>query len=294
MRPVLLLGKNGQLGFELHRQLTSHYPLTVLGSAELDLADEQAIRNTVRNIQPGLIINTAAYTAVDRAETEPSLAFAINATAPAILAEEAGRLDGALVHYSTDYVFDGDSSTPYRETDPVNPQNIYGLSKQAGEQAVMDSGVPALVFRTSWVYGPRGHNFLLTMLRLLTEREELRVVDDQLGAPTSVLALAQATQSILRQAQEQKWPEWMGQYRGIYHMTCSGQTSWFGFASAIAQHLQSQGRKVAHLVPIPSEEYPTPARRPYWSVLDNTKLLETFGVSLAGWREALGEVFALQ
>lgn len=251
--------------------------VTAFDSTELDFRVPEAIRVTVRRIAPGLIVNAAAYTAVDQAEREPQLAFAINATAPGILAEEAGRLGALLVHYSTDYVFDGTKSAPYAEEDPPNPLNVYGRSKLAGERAVVAAGCRHLILRTSWVYGARGKNFLLTMLRLAKERPELRIVHDQMGAPTWCQALAQATAAVLPRALDDDSVD------GLYHATNGGETSWLGFATEI---LRLAGSAIP-VRPIAASDYPTPSARPANSLLDNAKLRRAFGVALPDWRISL-------
>lgn len=280
---ILLTGVQGQVGWELRRALAPLGRVTAVDSQEMDLADPDAVRAKVRALSPRLIVNPAAYTAVDRAESEPERARAINAIAPGVLAEEAKRCGAVLVHYSTDYVFDGVKPGPYTEEDPANPLNVYGASKFAGESAIRAVGGRHLILRTSWVYGTRGHNFLLTMQRLMRERSELRIVDDQIGAPTWSRQIAEATALILAQclspARGADRPEpW-----GTYHLSCGGETSWYGFAQAIAE----LGGLGTRLLPIPSSDYPTPARRPLNSRLDNAKLARTFGIRLPHWREAL-------
>lgn len=292
MTRVLLLGKNGQLGYALHEKLNPTFEVVALGSTELDLGRPDDIRDCVQSLKPRIIINAAAYTAVDQAESEPDLAAAINTRAPAILAEEIGKLGGALLHYSTDYVFDGMASRAYREDDICHPGNVYGRTKHEGEQAIQTSGVPHLIFRTSWVYGARGKNFLLTMQRLLRERDQVRVVDDQIGSPTWVGSLADATRQILSSVANAR--DVFDRHSGLYHMTCGGQTSWYGFACAIAEHMRAPGKKLAEIIPIPTAEYPLPASRPASSVLDNSLLLRTFGVQLPDWREALDSLMQMQ
>ena len=287
-RTILLLGKNGQVGWELQKALAPLGKLVALDIEDLDLTQPDAIRETVRNIRPHLIVNAAAYTAVDQAEQEPQLAMALNGEAPAVLAEEAQRSGAALVHYSTDYVYDGEKSEPYTEEDATNPLGVYGKSKLAGDQAIQAAGIPYLIFRTSWVYGSRGKNFLLTMQRLAREKDEMRMIDDQTGAPTWCRLLARSTANILEQTLSESSPEDMKRLRqasGIYHMTCGGQTSWYGFAKAIVEHTPITD--AARLVPIPTSEYPTPARRPMNSVLSNQKLRDSFGIIPQDWESAL-------
>lgn len=245
-------------------------------SAELDLRDPARVREVVRSLNPRLIINAGAYTSVDLAESNEPICHAINAVAPGILAEEARRIGAGMVHFSTDYVFDGDRNRPYLETDRPNPLNVYGRSKLAGEDAVREVGGVWLVLRTGWVYATRGKNFLLTMARMAKERESLAVVDDQLGSPTWARAIAAATGQILTRPFETT--------PGIYHLTAGGATTWHGFAKAIFEHL---GTNTPKLSAISTDDYPLPAARPRYSVLDNTKLRETFGVSLQSWEEQL-------
>jgi dTDP-4-dehydrorhamnose reductase len=278
---ILITGKNGQVGTELSGLYHSRGDVVLTGRAECDLANEQSIRDTVQRVKPTVILNAGAYTAVDQAEKEPGLCFAINAHAPRVLAQEAARLDALLIHYSTDYVFNGEKAGPYLENDPISPVNVYGESKAAGEAAIAAAATRYLVLRTSWVYGAHGQNFLRTMLRLGAERPELRVVDDQLGAPTSAAAIASATVRLVEQS---------GAPAGIYHMTAAGSTSWCGFARAIFQAgvLPAQPR----VLPIASSDYPTPARRPANSVLVNDKFAHAFGFRLPTWQQQLNEVLA--
>ena len=281
---ILVLGKNGQVGQELARLYAGEEDVILAGREECDLASQEAIRICVRAARPEVIINAAAYTAVDVAEKERDLCFAVNATAPAVLAEEATRLEALLVHYSTDYVFDGEKQGPYTETDPVCPLNVYGASKAEGEAAIAGHAGVYLTLRTSWVYGASGKNFLRTMLRLGGERPQLNVVDDQVGAPTSSAAIATATVRLVKEyeAVGAQMP------RGTYHMTAAGSTSWFGFARNIFS-LSALGRK-PHIHGIPSSEYPTPAARPKNSLLSNDKFAHAFGFHLPGWHEQLEEV----
>ncbi len=280
---ILLLGKNGQVGWELERTLAPLGKVIAMGRKELDLADFAKIRETVRETKPNLIVNAAAYTAVDRAEEEQELAMAINGTAPGILAEEAKRVNAGLIHYSTDYVFDGTKTTPYTEEDEPNPINVYGKTKLAGERAIKQVGVPHLIFRTSWVYGLRGSNFLMTILRLAQEREELRVVDDQVGAPTWSRMIAEATAQILAQGVTQLHP-FITNNSGIYHLTASGSTSWHGFAKAILELNPGRSKQLAKVIePIATSEYPALARRPGYSVLSNAKQNHIFRIRLPEW-----------
>jgi len=272
---ILLTGATGQVGWELRRTLAPMGEVKFYDRYGLDLAEAPPLAAAVRALQPDLVVNAAAYTAVDKAESERDLAFAVNATAPRVLAEEAKRIGAMLVHYSTDYVFDGEKASPYVEGDPPRPINVYGESKLAGEQAIQASGCRHLILRTSWVYGPRGKNFLLTILRLAKERPELRVVDDQVGAPTSSLAIARATPQLLAKGAQ-----------GLYHMTAGGETSWCGFARAI---LKGAGLATP-VIAIRTEDYPTPARRPRNSRLDCSRLKSDTGVALESWEAQLAEV----
>jgi dTDP-4-dehydrorhamnose reductase len=287
---ILILGKNGQLGLELERAFTGFGTVTAVGRDTVDLSDAGQVREVVRRAEPDLILNAAAYTAVDRAETESDLALAINGRAPRVLAEEAKKRGALLVHYSTDYVFDGKKQGPWTETDAPMPPNIYGASKLAGEQAIEEVGGNYLIFRTSWVYGPHGKNFLMTMLRLGRERDSLSVVDDQIGAPTTTIELARATHAIVTGLLADRFGS-LQECSGIYHMTCAGSTSWFGFAHAIfAKAEKLSGVKSPTLSAISTKDYPTPATRPLNSVLSNAKLHARFGVKLAGWETALNQV----
>ncbi len=306
-RIILLTGKTGQVGSALLRLLPEIGEVVAPDRYELELLDTNNIRRMVREIRPELIVNAAAYTAVDAAETQEADAYAINAGAPAVLAEEAKKIGAAIVHYSTDYVFDGSKGTPYEETDLVAPINIYGKTKLVGEQAIGTSGVPHLIFRLAWVYGTRGRNFLLTILRLATEREELRIVRDQFGAPTWSKEIAEATVKILAQLIRQSSPPsaLLSSVSGIYHLSAAGETTWYDFACAVldeAVHLSPEvswfaeatrrrpliARKV---IPITTAEFPTPALRPAFSVLSNSRLTRTFGVALPDWRTQLRLVF---
>jgi dTDP-4-dehydrorhamnose reductase len=285
---ILLLGKEGQVGGELSSLLQPLGELIVFGKKDLDLTQEDRIREKLRDVQPHVIVNAAAYTAVDKAEEEPDLALAINGTAPAILAEEAKKLGAALVHYSTDYVFDGEKSTPYTEEDSPNPLGVYGRTKLAGDEAIQSAGLPHLIFRTAWVYGLKGKNFLLTMQRLAEERDELKIVDDQIGSPTWSRTIAQTTANVLTQLLSQKSPGDLSRFEqasGLYNLVCGGQTSWFGFAEAILEaSVSSQNTK---LTPIPTSEYTTPAKRPKNSVLSTEKLKSAFGIAPPDWDVAL-------
>lgn len=281
---ILLTGVNGQVGWELQRTLAPLGDVIAADRSRLDLADTASLRRSVAAIAPDLIVNPAAYTAVDKAESEPELAHAINAAAPGELAMAAAERGIPLVHFSTDYVFDGKKSGAYTEADPPNPLGVYGASKLAGEEAVARAGIPHLILRTSWVYGLRGRNFLLTMHRLARERDTLAVVDDQFGAPTWSRLIAEATALVVA-----RWLDRPDQTAssGVYHLTCGGRTSWHGFTAAILAHLAATDGKLARLLAIPSSGYPTPAARPPNSQLDCGKLADTFGVRLPDWEQAL-------
>ncbi|BAZ22592.1 dTDP-6-deoxy-L-mannose-dehydrogenase [Kalymmatonema gypsitolerans NIES-4073] len=282
---VLLTGSTGQVGWELQRTLMTLGEVIPVGrevsslGLRIDLSQPDTIRHVIREVMPHLIINAAAYTAVDQAETEPELAMAVNGTAPGVIAEEAKLVGAGVIHYSTDYVFNGNQATPYTEEDEPDPQNVYGKTKLAGEKAIQAVGVPHFIFRTSWVYGLRGKNFLLTMLRLAREREEIRVVDDQVGAPTWSRMIAESTAQILSQSTKDLI-NFLSSHSGIYNLTASGQTSWYGFAKVIFEYDSKRSEhKLDKLVAIPSEQYPTPAKRPAYSSLDTEKTSSTFGLA---------------
>jgi dTDP-4-dehydrorhamnose reductase len=283
---ILVIGSRGQVGWELQRALCPLGEVMAVDRQQMDLASPQAIRNEMRTVAPQIVVNAAAYTAVDRAESEPGLAMTINGEAPALLAEEARRLGAFLVHYSTDYVFDGLKNEPYSELDPPNPLSAYGRSKLAGEQAIQSAGAPHYIFRTSWVYSARGQNFLRTILRLVREKTELRIVDDQVGAPTWARALAGITARVLQQGVSARGVnlDHFQEKSGLYHVTAAGAVSWFGFADAIVAEARAMvGRKTAALVPVPTSGYPLPARRPANSRLDNAKFSAAFGLTLPRW-----------
>jgi dTDP-4-dehydrorhamnose reductase len=286
---ILISGQHGQVSQALQHSLKGIGELIVLGRDQFDLSQPQSLRATVREIKPDLIINPAAHTAVDQAESEPELALAINGVAPGVLAEEAATLGIPLIHYSTDYVFDGSKNGPWIESDATNPLGVYGSSKLAGEQAIAAVGGQHLILRTSWVYSLVGRNFLLTMQRLLQEREKLTIVADQIGAPTWAGTIAQSTQQLIERWQTGDAGAW-----GVYHLTASGETSWFGFAQAIGQQLIEQGKPCAALEPIPSSAFPTPAARPLNSRLDCSLLQREWGVSQPDWHNALLECLAQQ
>jgi dTDP-4-dehydrorhamnose reductase len=286
MQKILILGKQGQVAWELQRTLASLGHVTVFGSQDLDLANPDQIREKVRSIQPDIIVNAAAYTAVDKAETESDLCISINAIAPGILAELARESQALLVHYSTDYVFDGTKGGAYVETDPTNPLSVYGASKLAGEQAIIQVDCPHLIFRTTWVYGNRGKNFLLTILRLAAEKQELKIVADQIGSPTWSRSISEATAQIIAQCRHD-----LASIKGLYNLSAAGKTSWHGFANQIVDRARSINPEldlaIEQILPIPTTDYPTPAQRPANSVLDNSKILADFGVQLPDWKVSL-------
>jgi dTDP-4-dehydrorhamnose reductase len=290
-RRILVTGAAGQVGFELTRALEPLGEVVPLTRDALDVCDSAAIDRTLELLRPHVVVNAAAYTAVDRAEAERELCFRVNGDAPGRLAAASRRMGALFVHYSTDYVFDGAKRSPYLETDSTSPLNVYGASKLAGEQAVATAGGRFLVLRTSWIFGARGRNFLATIQRRAAAGEPLRIADDQVGAPTSSAELADATRTIVAQALDVK-DDSDGTW-GVYHVTAQGSTTWYGFALRILRNdpgLQQQRGGVSSVTPIPSSEYPTPARRPGYSVLDNMKLLDRFGVQLPHWEQQLDHV----
>lgn len=308
MKPaILLIGSNGQIGRELNRMLPRVGEVTALDRQRLDLTQPQEIRRAIRTFRPEQIVNAAAYTAVDRAESEESTARAVNAEAPAVMAEEAKKSGASLIHFSTDYVFDGLKSSPYDEGDPTNPQNVYGRTKLEGERAIRASGATHLIFRTAWVYAAEGRNFLLTILRLATQHEDLRIVRDQIGAPTLSNEIAAATTKILARISGREGGRLSAaDVSGIYHMTAGGVASWYDFATAILEEAAAAAAAgpwfaaatgglpliARRVIPIPTIEYFTPARRPAYSVLSNARLSRTFSVQLPEWRRQLHSVFA--
>ncbi|MFQ5487349.1 MAG: dTDP-4-dehydrorhamnose reductase [Gammaproteobacteria bacterium] len=286
---ILLIGQDGQVGWQLRRTLAPLGEIAAYDHPHLDLGKPDLVRAIINEVRPTLIVNAAAYTAVDQAEEERGLAMAINADGPALLAEEAKKLGAAMVHYSTDYVFDGTKEQPYTEDDEPQPLNVYGQSKLAGDQAVMAAGIPHLIFRTSWVYGIRGNNFLRTLLKLFAERDEISIVDDQIGAPTWSRVIAEVTAQALGQALAPRTQLSLEEVSGLYNLTASGETTWYGFAQAVADHAANEHLtpKVSKIKPIPSAEYPTPAVRPPYGVLSHQKLQETFGLFIPSWEEQL-------
>ena len=279
---ILLTGKTGQVGGELNNFLKDMGELVSVGREQLDLSKINSIEPTVLDIQPDIIINAAAYTAVDKAEEESDLAMTINGVAPGILAGAAKKVGASLIHYSTDYVFDGRSNTPYREEDPTCPLSIYGESKLVGEKNIAEAGIPYLILRTSWVYSLQEKSFLRTIKKLAAEKDTLRIVDDQIGAPTWARSIALATHIIMEQfLKDRKEPS----LSGIFHLTCQGQSSWHGFAKEIMD--LSGASQNTQLLPIPTSDYPTPAARPLYSLLSNDKLKKAFAFEMPHWRDAL-------
>jgi dTDP-4-dehydrorhamnose reductase len=302
---ILLLGKDGQVGWQLQRSLAPHGRVVACGRAECDMSDLDQLRVLVRELKPKIIVNAAAYTAVDRAESEPLLAARINTEAPAVLAEESVQLGALLIHYSTDYVFDGKKSSPYVESDLTAPQSVYGRTKLAGEEAICATGCRSLVFRTSWVFGARGGNFVKTILRLAREKDSLSVVDDQIGAPTPAALIATVTGLVL--AMERCTPRGLPTGRGvlpeneknrIYHLAGSGFVSWYQFARTIVDFANATPGfdlrlKAENIVPISTSDYPTPAARPANSRLDCSRLESDFGLQMPDWRDYLARMMQL-
>jgi dTDP-4-dehydrorhamnose reductase len=285
MRRILLTGKTGQVGYELERSLQGLGEVIAVDRSRMDLANLDQVRELIRAVKPTLIVNPAAYTAVDKAESEPQLAMRINCHAPAVMAEEAKKLGAAMIHYSTDYVFDGTKPTPYTEDDATSPINVYGTTKLAGEAAIQAAGIPHLILRTSWVYGMRGKNFLLTILRLAKERDTLSMVADQRGSPTWCRTIADTTAHIIAQhtsptMADNHWEE----LSGLYHLTAQGQTTWHGFTEAILRNSSIEKRPVVH--PILASEFPLPAPRPANSVMSSQLLMNKL-CALPTWDDAL-------
>ena len=288
---ILLTGKHGQVGFELQRALAPLGAVHAVDYTECDLADADAISTLVRSVRPDLIVNPAAYTAVDKAESEPQLAHAINAVAPGVFGDEAAKLGAWVVHYSTDYVFDGRRSGAYTEDDLTNPLGVYGRTKRDGELALRESGAPYLIFRTSWVVGAHGRNFLKTLLRLACEREQLNVVADQYGAPTSAALLADVTAQLVRQRQREGGNHFPS---GLYHLAAGGETTWCEYARFVVSEALAAGRSLKlspdRIQAIPASEYPTAAKRPPNSRLDTSKLRRTFDLRLPDWQNGVGHI----
>ena len=284
---ILIIGKIGQVGWELRRTLAPLAHVVSVDFPEIDLTSPDSVLKWTRETRPQIIVNAAAYTAVDKAETETEKCQQINGVAPGILAEEAKKHSAVLVHYSTDYIFDGTKTAPYTEQDAPNPLGAYGRSKLAGDQAVLAVDGHHLIFRLCWVYGARGQNFMLTMMRLAREREKLRVVRDQFGCPTWSRMIAETTALALLRVITAREP---GAFKGVYHLAASGQTNWHGFAESIIQLMPAAGKKCQTIEAIPSSEYPLPAKRPAYSVLSCEKLQRTFGLQLPDWETSLKHV----
>ncbi len=284
---ILIIGRIGQVGYELRRTLAPLGPVTAVDFPDIDLTSGESIRNWVRRTPPSVIVNAAAYTAVDKAETELERSRQINGLAPAVLAEEARKVGALLVHYSTDYVYDGTKNTPYVEDDAPNPLGAYGRSKLAGDLAIRETGCRHLIFRLCWVYGARGQNFMLTIMRLAREREKLRIVRDQVGCPTWSRMIAETTGLALRQVLATGD---LGSFNGLYHLAASGYTSWHGFAQAIVARMPEPEKKCREIEAITTPEYPLPAKRPAYSVLSCEKLKRVFGLELPQWEQSLEQV----
>lgn len=287
---ILLTGTSGQVGSALKSHLRA-YDVVAADRSVLNLEDGDEIAPFIEQVRPQIVINCAAYTAVDKAEIEPALATQINATAPGLIAAASRSVGAALIHFSTDYVFDGEKRKPYLEGDACSPINVYGHTKQLGEQAIAAAGGNFLIVRTSWLYSASGNNFLRTMLRLGNEKTEIDVVNDQTGAPTSVLALARSLAAIIAQMKEGP-SEYLGKHSNLLNIACAGQTSWHGFASAIFDEVQRRGGRlsVKSVRPVTTAQFPRPARRPVYSVLDLTRMQQEFKIEPTAWRDALREV----
>jgi dTDP-4-dehydrorhamnose reductase len=307
MKPrILVTGKNGQVGADLASLLPRVGKVIALDRQQLDLRNINDIRRTIQDLRPHLIVNAAAYTSVDKAENDEAAAQAINAFAPAVIADEAKKIGAVVVHYSTDYVFDGLKGLPYEEADLPNPINVYGKTKLDGERAIQASGAPHLIFRTEWIYSTRGRNFLMTILRLATQRQELRIVTDQIGSPTSSRDLAAATVEILSQLIDREdGLDSLSTMSGIYHICAAGETSWYEFAKAILDEVARAPQRLGwvdaatsgmplvtqRVIPITTESYPTAARRPAYSVLSTARLYKSFGVCIPPWSTQLRSAF---
>jgi dTDP-4-dehydrorhamnose reductase len=282
---IVLFGKNGQIGHEIFSLLQAHHDVSAFSSGQVDLAVPDQIRNAIRKEQPALIINAAAYTAVDKAEEEPDTAMQLNGIAPGIIAEETLQAKASLIHFSTDYVFSGNQRTPFSETDPTQPLGVYGKTKLEGERVIQESGCPYLILRTSSVYGMRGRNFFLTIARLAREKRELKIIDDQIMAPNWCHTLATATNDVIKKlfSNNSTLDNAMAELSGIYHLSCGGETSWFGFAKRIVEslHLDHSPR----LIPVSSAEYASPTPRPNYSVLNGEKIRKVFGIQMPSWEK---------
>jgi dTDP-4-dehydrorhamnose reductase len=287
---ILLTGKNGQVGWELNRSLSSLGTIFAMDRNGMDLSKPETLAPIIQKIRPDIIINAAAYTAVDKAESEPELAMIVNGVAPGVIAEEAKKVGAAMIHYSTDYIFDGKATHPYKEEDSTCPLSVYGKSKLVGEKAVVQAGIPHFILRTGWVYSLRGSNFLLTMQKLAETRKQIRVVGDQTGAPTWARSIAEVTARILVESRSTKIP-FLFPYSGVFHMSCGGETSWFGFAEKIFELSELSG--CTQVVYIPTIEYTTPAERPRYSLLSNEKLKQVFHHKMPQWQDALQDCLSV-
>ena len=281
---ILLTGKNGQVGWELNRSLSTIGTVFAMGRNEMDLSKPETVGSVIQEIKPDIIVNAAAFTAVDKAESEPELTMTVNGIAPGVIAEEAKKIGAGMIHYSTDYVFDGKATAPYKEEDPPCPLSVYGKSKLAGDKGIMQAGIPHIILRTGWVYSLRGSNFLLTMQKLAQTKNQIKVVDDQTGSPTWSRVIAEGTARILEQCRSAKNSA-IFSHSGIFNMSCGGETSWFGFAKKIFE----LSGKNTELISIPTVEYPTPAVRPENSLLSNRKLKQVFHHEMPHWQDALLE-----
>jgi dTDP-4-dehydrorhamnose reductase len=296
MSRILLTGVTGQVGGELIAALAPLGELVAPDRSKLDLSDVEAVRRTIRQLAPRWIVNPGAYTAVDKAESEPALAHAINEHAVRAIGEEAKKLGAGVIHFSTDYVFDGTGTTPYKEDAPTGPVSVYGASKLAGEKALAATGAAHMIFRTSWVYGATGKNFIRTILKLAREKDKLRIVDDQYGAPTWSRDLAQMTQRVIdwteAAARGRNLDETLASYSGVYHAPGAGETTWYGFAAEAVRLTKEREpeAKFAALEPIPTTEFPTPAKRPANSRMSAAKLTDRFDWRMMDWKDSLAEV----
>lgn len=285
---ILLTGKTGQVGWELNHMLSKTNTVLAMGRDQMDLSKPETLGSVIQEVRPDIIINAAAYTAVDKAESEPDLAMAINGIAPGVIAEEARKIGAGMIHYSTDYVFDGKATSPYKEEDPTCPLSIYGKSKLVGEQAVVQAGIAHIIIRTGWVYSLRSSNFLLKMQKLAQTRKQIKIVDDQTGGPTWSRSIAEGTVQVLEQGfKGERLKSQLFSHSGIFHMSCGGETSWFGFANKFFE-LSSLSENT-ELIPIPTTDYPTPAVRPKYSLLSNRKLKQVFHYEMPQWQDALRE-----
>jgi dTDP-4-dehydrorhamnose reductase len=285
---ILLTGKTGQVGWELNHMLSKTDTVFAMGRDRMDLSKPETLGSVIQEVRPDIIINAAAYTAVDKAESEPELAMTVNGVAPGVIAEEARKIGAGIIHYSTDYVFDGKSTSPYKEENPTCPLSVYGKSKLAGENAVLQAGIAHIIIRTGWVYSLRSSNFLLTMQKLIQTKKQIKVVDDQIGGPTWARSIAEGTKRILeRGLKGGATTHQVFTGSGVFHMTCGGETSWFGFANKIFE--LSGLSENTELIPIPTTDYTTPAVRPQYSLLSNRKLKQIFYYEMPHWQNALRE-----